>query len=315
MKANLISAVLATFCLAAWTPSLAHQQARGGGHGHVHTAPVRGSVHILQGEGGNIAASFGDDGIILIDADYENASSLMLATLRDLAGARPIRYLVDTHYHSDHTDGNAAFARAGAVIVAHDEVRPRLAQGSQAGNGASVALQMPPAPVEGLPIITFDSSLTLHLNGDTITARHFARAHTDGDVVIFFRDADVVHMGDIYVRYGFPFIDLASGGSIDGMISASEAVLAAISPETLIIPGHGDIARRADLVEYVAMLRDTRAAVAAAMQTGQGLDELKRNRVLARWSERYSGDFISTDAFIETLYNSLRAQSPRQTPG
>jgi glyoxylase-like metal-dependent hydrolase (beta-lactamase superfamily II) len=156
-----------------------------------------------------------------------------------------------------------------------------------------------------LPIITFDHDVTVHLNGEDIRALHFPAGHTDGDSIIFFPKANVVHMGDDYVRYGFPFIDVDAGGSVAGMIRACEAVLAKLPADVKVIPGHGEVSSLAELRDYVAMLKSTSAAVAKALKAGNSLEQMKQRKLLAPWSQKYSGDFISTDTFLETLYNSL----------
>jgi glyoxylase-like metal-dependent hydrolase (beta-lactamase superfamily II) len=162
-----------------------------------------------------------------------------------------------------------------------------------------------PAEPEALPVITFDHDVSVHLNGEDVRALHFPAGHTDGDAIIFFPRANVVHMGDDYVRYGFPFIDVDAGGSIEGMIKACEAVLARMPPDVKVIPGHGDLSNLTELREYVGMLKETSAAVSKALKAGKTLEQMKAEHVLAAWSAKYSGDFVSTDTFTETLYNSL----------
>ncbi len=264
---------------------------------------VAGTVYMLEGaDAGNIGASVGEDGIVIVDDQYAPLADKIQAALKGITD-KPIRFIINTHYHGDHTGGNAYFQKQ-APIIAQDNVRKRLETGGPAGNGGSVHFDAKPAPKEALPIITFDHDLTVHLNGEDIRALYFPAGHTDGDSVIFFPKSNVVHMGDDFVTYGFPFIDVDSGGSIDGMIDGVEKVLAQVPPDVKIIPGHGAVSNVDDVKAYLAMLKGTREAVASAIKQGKTLDQMKQAKLLDPW-KKYSGDFISQDAFIETLYNSL----------
>ena len=186
----------------------------------IKVTKVSGNIYMLQGEGGNIAASVGDDGIVIVDDQFAPLADKIQAALKGLGITdKPVRFVINTHYHGDHTGGNAPFANGGSTVIAQDNVRKRLETGGTAGNGGSVKMEVPPAPKGALPVITFERDVTVHLNGEDIRALHFPAGHTDGDAVIFFPKNNVVHMGDDFVRYGFPFIDVASGGSVQGMIS------------------------------------------------------------------------------------------------
>jgi cyclase len=267
---------------------------------------VAGNIYLLQGAGGNIAASVGEDGIVLVDDEFAPLAGKIAAALKSLAITdKPVRYVINTHYHFDHTGGNAPFAGEGSTVIAHDNVRSRLVTGGTAGNGGAVRMTTKPAEKGALPVITFDHDVSVHLNGEDIRALHFPAGHTDGDAIIFFPKANVVHMGDDYVRYGFPFIDVDAGGSVAGMINACEAVISTLPADVKVIPGHGGISSVAELREYVAMLKDTSAIVAKALKSGKSLAQMKQDQLLAPWSTKYSGDFISTDVWLETLYNSL----------
>jgi cyclase len=186
-------------------------------------------------------------------------------------------------------------------------VRKRLEEGGAAGNGGSVHFDAKPQPKGALPIITFDHDVTVHLNGEDIRALHFPAGHTDGDSVIYFPKSNVVHMGDDFVTYGFPFIDVDSGGSIDGMISGVENAIAQLPADVKIIPGHGQLSNLDDVRAYVKMLKETRAAVQDALVKKMTLEQMKEKKVLDPW-KKYSGDFVSEDVFLETLYNSLTGQ-------
>ena len=234
---------------------------------------VAGNVYMLEGAGGNIGASIGDDGIVVVDDQYAPLAGKIQAALRSITD-KPVRFIINTHYHDDHTGGNAYFQKQ-APIIAHDNVRKRLESGGVAGNGSSVRFDAKPQPKEALPIITFDHDVTVHLNGEDIRALYFPAGHTDGDSVIFFPKSNVVHMGDDFGNYGFPFIDVDSGGSINGMIEAVETVIAQLPPDVKVIPGHGPVSSLDDMRAYVKMLKETREVVQHALQQGQTFDQMK----------------------------------------
>ena len=266
---------------------------------------VAGNVYMLEGAGGNIGASVGDDGIVIVDDQYAPLAEKIQAALKSITD-KPVRFIINTHYHGDHTGGNAYFQKQ-APIIAQDNVRKRLESGGSAGNGGSIHMDRKPAPKEALPIITFDQDVTVHLNGEDIRALYFPAGHTDGDSIIFFPKSNVVHMGDDFVTYGFPFIDIDSGGSINGMIDGVEKVIGQVPADVTIIPGHGPISNVDDVRAYLTMLKGTRDVVANSLAEGKTLDQMKQAKLLDPW-KKYSGDFVNEDAFLETLYNSLTGQ-------
>jgi len=266
---------------------------------------VAGNVYMIEGAGGNIGASVGDDGIIIVDDQYAPLAEKIQAALKGITD-KPVRFIINTHYHPDHTGGNAYFQKQ-APIIAQDNVRKRLESGGGGGNGGSIHMDTKPAPHEALPIITFDHDVTVHLNGEDIRALYFPAGHTDGDSIIFFSHSNVVHMGDDFVTYGFPFIDVESGGSINGLIDAVAKVISELPPDAKIIPGHGKVSNLDDMRAYVAMLKETRDAVQKALKDGKTLDQMKQAKLLDPW-KTYSGEFVSQDVFLETLYNSLTGQ-------
>ena len=263
---------------------------------------VAGNVYMLEGAGGNIGASVGDDGIVIVDDQYAPMAGKIKAALKDITD-KPVRFVINTHYHEDHTGGNAIFQQT-VPIIAQDNVRKRLQEGGTAGNFGAVSFEAKPQPKEALPIITFDHDVTVHLNGEDIRALHFPHGHTDGDSVIFFPKSNVVHMGDDFVTYGFPFVDLGGGGSVKGMTAALEEIIPKLPADVKIIPGHGPVSNLDDVRRFVAMLKDTTAAVEKGIQQGKSLDQLKQENVLAPW-QKWSGDFISTEQWLVTLYNDL----------
>ena len=271
----------------------------------IKVTKVSGNIYMLEGEGGNIAASVGEDGIVIVDDQFAPLAEKIQAALKNLGVTdKPVRFVINTHYHGDHTGGNAPFANAGATVIAQDNVRKRLESGGTAGNGASIKMEVPPAPKAALPVITFEHDVTVHLNGEDIRALHFPAGHTDGDAVIFFPKNNVVHMGDDFVRYGFPFIDVASGGSVQGMIAAMEKASAMLPADVKVIPGHGALSNLDDVREFVRMLKETSAAVQKALDEHKTLEQMKQEKILEPW-KKWSGGFIDSDKFIETLYNSL----------
>lgn len=273
----------------------------------INVTKVSGDVYMLQGSGGNIAASVGEDGIVIVDDEYAPLAPKIEAALKTLPGGdKPVRFVINTHYHGDHTGGNLPFATAGATIIAQENLRKRLENGSSIGDGAGGAIhaQQPAQPKAALPVITYTDELDLHMNGEDIRIRHFPAAHTDGDSVVFFATSNVVHMGDEFVRYGFPFIDLNGGGSVQGMIAACDRVAAELPPDVRVIPGHGAISNLDDVREYAKMLKETSAAVEKAIKAHKTLDQVKKEKILAPW-QKWSGNFVNSDAFTETLYNSL----------
>ena len=271
----------------------------------IKATKVSGNIYMLQGAGGNIAASVGEDGIVIVDDQYAPLAEKIQAALKGLGITdKPVRFVINTHYHGDHTGGNAPFTDTGSTVIAQDNVRKRLEAGGTAGNGGSLKMEVKPADKAALPVITFEHDVTVHLNGEDIRALHFPAGHTDGDAVIFFPKNNVVHMGDDFVRYGFPFIDVASGGSVQGMAAAMEKVSSELPKDVKVIPGHGDISNLDDVRAFVQMLRETSAAVQKAIDQHKTVDQMKQEKILEPW-KKWSGEFIDSDKFIETLYNSL----------
>jgi len=266
---------------------------------------VAGNVYMIEGSGGNIGASVGDDGIVIVDDQYAPLADKIQAALKGITD-KPVRFIINTHYHPDHTGGNAYFQKQ-APIIAQDNVRKRLESGGGGGNGGSIHIDTKPAPHEALPIITFDHDITVHLNGEDIRALYFPAGHTDGDSIIFFPHSNVVHMGDDFVTYGFPFIDVEGGGSINGMIDGVAQVVSQLPADVKVIPGHGPLSTLDDVRAYLTMLKETRDAVQKSLKEGQTLDQMKQAKLLEPW-KKYSGEFVNQDVFLETLYNSLTGQ-------
>jgi glyoxylase-like metal-dependent hydrolase (beta-lactamase superfamily II) len=259
---------------------------------------------MLTGAGGNIGVSVGADGVLIVDDQFASLVPKIQAALKGIT-EQPVRFVLNTHWHGDHTGGNAAMA-PDSTIIAHDNVRHRL----QEGNPNLLGRVVPPAAPAALPIITFDHSLTVHLNGEDIRALHYAKGHTDGDSVIFFPQSNVVHMGDDFVTYGLPFVDVSSGGSLLGLIENADQAMAAVPDDVKVIPGHGPLSTKADVKKFTAMLRDCVELVRAAMKKGRTLEQMKAEGVLARHDSLGQG-FVKTSAFVELIYNELKGDVTR----
>jgi cyclase len=271
----------------------------------IKATKVAGSVYMLEGSGGNIGVSVGDDGIVIVDDQFAPLAGKIREALKTISD-KPLRFVLNTHFHGDHSGGNVEFGKE-ATILAHENVRKRLEQGTSV-----VGREVKPAPREALPIITFNERATLHLNGEDIRAIHFPRGHTDGDSVIFFPKSNVVHMGDDFVTYGFPFVDVHNGGSVSGMIAGCEKVLGMTSAETKFIPGHGPISTSADLKKFVDMLKQTRGLVADALAKGKTVAEMKQDHLLAKFDDFGKG-FIKADEWIEVLHADLQLKPTDKT--
>ncbi|MFQ5679989.1 MAG: MBL fold metallo-hydrolase, partial [Gemmatimonadota bacterium] len=267
------------------------------------TTPVSGNVFMLTGSGGNIGVSAGPDGILIVDDQFAPLAEKIRKALRELTRKnRELKYVLNTHWHGDHTGGNVEFGPE-APVIAQANVRKRLAT-EQHLRGRIIG----PTPEEGLPVITFGDSLSIHFNGEEIRALHFPNGHTDGDAVIFFTNSNVVHMGDDFFAGRFPFIDLESGGSVRGLIRAVGLVLEQIPADAKVIPGHGSLSTVDDLRAFRRMLEETSAIVGRRIAEKQSLEQIKAAGLPEEWAEWGSG-FISTDLWLETLYRSLSAES------
>lgn len=256
----------------------------------------------LRGPGGNVVACHGPDGVLLVDADYEQMTDKLQAAVAAL-GAGPVKFVVNTHWHFDHVGGDAALARAGAAIIAHPNLRTRMEKGQTI---AVIDEQIAPAPAVALPRLTFTDSLTLHLNGETIEIWHPRRAHTDGDAVLRFRRADVIHAGDLWFHGGYPFVDVSSGGDIDGLIAAIDVIIAAAGDSTRIVPGHGAAGTKVDLAAHRAMLQEFRDIVAREIAAGRDLATIIAEKPTARLDAVWGKRMFPPEAFTEMVYRSLK---------
>jgi len=267
----------------------------------IQTIPLRGPVSMLTGRGGNIGVSAGPDGVFLIDDQFAPLSAKIQAALAALS-PRPVRFVVNTHWHGDHTGGNENFAGAGAVIVAHDNVRKRM---STEQFIEAFKSRTPPAPAVALPVVTFDARVSFHWNGEEIRVFHVGNAHTDGDAIVQFTGSNVIHTGDTFFHGLYPFIDGSTGGSVAGMIAAVDQVLALANDDTKIIPGHGPLATRADLASYRRMLATVSDRISALIRRKQTLDQVVAAKPTAEFDAAWGKGFLNPDTFVTILYNVL----------
>jgi len=267
----------------------------------VKAQKVADGIYMLTGAGGNIGVSVGEDGIVIVDDQYAPLAPKILAALKGISD-KPVRFILNTHYHGDHTGGNQDFAKTGSIIIAHENVRKLLAEGTTIERFKMVT---PPASKEALPVITFDQSATVHLNGEDIRALHFPNGHTDGDSIIFFPKANVVHMGDDFVTYGFPVVDVEHGGSVSGMLAGDEKVLSMVPADAKFIPGHGALCTADDVRKFLSMIKETRAIVADGLRKKMTPEQMKQQKVLAKYEEQYGKGFLKTDDWIDTLIADL----------
>jgi glyoxylase-like metal-dependent hydrolase (beta-lactamase superfamily II) len=266
----------------------------------VVTTHVAGNVSMLRGEGGNVAVLVGDDGVLVVDDEYASLAPKIRAAIGALS-KRPLRFVVNTHWHGDHTGGNEPLAASGALLVAHDNVRKRMsAEQTIEVFGQKVG----PAPAKALPPLTFRDEVTFHLNGDVVHVFHVASAHTDSDAIVRFEKANVVHMGDVFVRM-YPVIDYSTGGTVDGYLAAQEKVLALIDDETKIVPGHGPLAGKKDLAAAHDMLAQARAAIARLAAAGKSLEQVIAAKPTARWDAEYGQAIIKPEQLVSMIYKSL----------
>lgn len=254
----------------------------------VTAIPVAGSVYMLVGSGGNIGVSAGKDGLLLVDDQYAPLAQKIMSTLSGLSDKSP-SYIINTHYHGDHTGSNAFFREnQGATIFAHENVRIRLAAGENVNQAA-------------LPVVTYQDGIKFHLNGETIHVFHLADGHTDGDSAVWFEQPDVLHTGDLFFKDMFPYIDLGAGGSVSGYIESVETLLSKIDNDTKVIPGHGALANKADLQRFVDMIKETYAFVQAQKLAGMSETQVLEKGLEAKW-DAWSWAFINEERWIKTLY-------------
>ena len=264
---------------------------------NIKTTKVAGSVYMLEGSGGNIGVLIGNDGVILVDDQFAPLSEKIKKAIASISD-KPIKFIVNTHFHGDHSDGNKVFGAEGAIIVAHENARKRLSADYFYKDFKQEQKAMSD---EGLPKITFAQSLNFNMNGETVQVIYIKNAHTDGDAAIYFKESNVLHAGDAFVRYGLPFIDGDSGGTIDGMIKGAEQMLKMINDETKIIPGHGQISSKKDLLEYKNQLQTIRKRIADGIKAGKSVDQIISSDPTKEFKTGFDKVF-----FIQSVYKFLK---------
>jgi cyclase len=270
----------------------------------VRSQKLAEGVYMLEGAGGNIGLSVGKDGGFLIDDQFAPMSAKIRTAARKV-GATSIRFVLNTHWHGDHTGGNENLGKAGALIVAHDNVRKRM---STEQFIAMKDMKVPPSPAAALPVVTFTSDVSFHLNGDEIRVFHPDPAHTDGDAVIHLVKANVIHMGDTYMTMSYPFVDGSSGGTYAGFIAVADRVLAIANDTTKIIPGHGELSDKARLKAWRDMLVTIRERVARAIKEGKTLEQTQALKLTAEWDAAFGVKFIKPEQIIQTVYEELKSK-------
>ena len=268
----------------------------------VESQKLADGVYMLTGAGGNIGASIGEDGVIIIDDQFAELTPRIQEALTKLS-PKPVRFVINTHWHFDHTGGNENLGKAGSIIVAHDNVRRRM---SVASFNQFFNRESPASPKDALPVVTFDKNVTFHFNGEEIFVFHFANAHTDGDSLILFRNANVLHAGDIFFNGIYPFIDADNGGSIDGMIAAAGQVLAMVKPDTKIIPGHGPLGNAAELKAFRDMLAELRDNVAKLIREGKTVEQAIAATPTIDLDSVWGDGFLKPEQVVQMVYLDLK---------
>lgn len=267
----------------------------------IETIPVGDSIYMLMGEGGNVGVSIGEDGTFVIDDQYAKTAPQITEAIKQLSGDAP-QFLANTHWHGDHTGGNEYFGKQGAIIVAHESVRDNLKIEKSI---ELFDMHQPPSPREALPVVTFQREMSLHLNGDDIRLIHVADAHTDGDAIIHFTQANVIHTGDIFFNGFYPFIDVESNGSIAGMIAACNTVLTLVNDKTKIMPGHGPLASKADLTAFRDMLLKVEENIQTLIDAGKNESEVLAAKPTAEFDKEWADGFLPADMWVKIVYSGM----------
>ena len=269
----------------------------------IKTAQVAERLYMLEGLGGNLAALVGPDGIFLVDNQFAPLAEKIRRALAKLSD-QPLRFVINTHSHFDHTGGNEVLGRAGAVVVAHENVRKRMSTEQLLRFFPRGDRAIPASSAGGLPIVTFTKSVSFYVNGETIEVLKAPSAHTDGDSIVRFMNADVLHVGDIY-RNGYPYIDIAAGGSLDGTIKATDFILSLMGPRTKVISGHSPVATRREVQAFKSMLEAVKDRIQRLIKQGKPIDEILTTKPLADLDVLWGGGFIKADLFLKMVHADL----------
>jgi cyclase len=267
----------------------------------IEIVPARGPVSMLVGQGGNIGVSVGGDGAFMVDDQFAPLTERIITAVRTLSD-KPIQYVINTHWHYDHTGGNRKLGKRGIPLVAHDNARQRLVAGQVL---EPFGLEILPEPDVGLPEITFSDTLTFHLNGESVRIFHVENAHTDGDSIVHFQGSNVIHMGDTYFNGIYPFVDVSSGGSVAGMLRAVDRVLALADEQTKIIPGHGPMSNREELMAYRDMLVTVKERVSAGINNGKSANQMVEEKILMDLDPHWGNGMLKAPIIIRIMHTDL----------
>jgi cyclase len=293
MKNSILPLLAVVSCLLMSALAVAQEDAP-----EVSVTELRGPLHLLQGRGGNVVASIGLDGVLLIDNDYAQLGGAYEKVLAELSqSVISPSFIVNTHWHGDHTGNNEFWGIRGAVMIAHGNVRERLSTRQEM---PALGRTVEPSADIALPLVTFADSIALHFNGSDIEVQHYPAGHTDGDSVIYYVNENVIHTGDLFFKDAFPFVDIGSGGSIAGYIANVQAILEKVDAETLIVPGHGSIANKADLQRFLKMLQSTTVAISSSLEAGMSVDDVVAKGLGEEYASWGKG-FIKEDQWIQTV--------------
>jgi cyclase len=277
----------------------------------VRAEKVADGLYFVTGRGGNLAISIGDDGVFLVDDQYAPLTDAIRQVIAQLTD-KPVRFVLNTHWHADHTGGNENLGKLGTVVIAHDNVRARM---SSEQFSTFWERYTDPSSAGALPVVTFNDTLTFHMNGLSIRAFHVAGAHTDGDAIVHFPELNVIHMGDVLFYTWYPYIDVSAGGSIRGTIAAVDSVLPLLDEESVVLPGHGVITDRDGLVEYREMLTAVADRIQAMIDEGKSLEEIQAARPTADWDAVWGQNFMSPERFVRLVHGDLSGtlqEKPRE---
>ena len=268
----------------------------------IQTEKLANTVYMMTGSGGNLGVSVGEDAVFVIDDQFAPLTPKIQAAIAKLS-SKPVKFVLNTHWHFDHTGGNENLGKAGVIIVAHENVRKRL---SIEGFIAFFGMRTKPEPQIALPVVTFTRDISFHLNGDELVVTHAPRAHTDGDSIVRFGKSNVVHMGDTFFNKLYPFIDTSSGGTVAGVLAAADGVLRTAGDDTKIIPGHGPLASKADLKAYREMLAAVSGNIRGQLKAGKTLEQVIASKPTAMYDAVWGKGFLAPEKFVEMLYGNLK---------
>ena len=297
----LIKSILIAFCCLLTTEIFAQRD-----FSKIEIIPekITENIYMLKGSGGNIGLCIGEKGVLMIDSQFAPLSDKIKAAIKKLSD-QPIHYLVNTHWHGDHTGGNENFNNDQIMLVAHDNVYERMSKDNLI---KAFSRTVPAAPEKARPEITFNDKMTLRFNGEAVMVFHVDNAHTDGDAMVYFANSNVLHMGDTYFNGRYPYIDLSSGGSVDGLLNAINAAIMIVDEDTKIIPGHGDISNKKELLKYREVVLTVRDRVRGAIKDGMSLEAIKAAKLNADYDEKWGGGFINGERIVDIMYTSLTTE-------